>query len=140
MAAALQSILLIDDDEISNFLNKILIKHLGWQVDVYTASNGAEALAVLEQNNIMGSKGFIPCLLILDINMPTMNGWQFLEAFNKRYPQEVKDNLPIVMITVSENERDIIRATNTNLVRDYIQKPLTEERLMEIVENFLESR
>lgn len=133
----LKSVFLIDDDEISNFLNKILIKNLGLDVEVFTAGNGREALNNLEERTI-GATGesITPCLLILDINMPVMNGWQFLEAFDKRFSEEIKKNITIVMITVSEDERDIIRATNNSLVMDYIHKPLSDEKLLEIMMSY----
>ncbi len=134
----LKSVFLIDDDEISNFLNKLLLKNLGLDIDVHTAVNGREALSYLEDKNIgqKGEDGFTPALLILDINMPLMNGWQFLEAFDKRYSDEIKKKIVIVMITVSEDERDILRASNNYLVKDYIQKPLSEDRLIEILEKY----
>ena len=133
----LKSIFLVDDDEISNFLNKILIKNLELGVPVFTASNGREALNNLEERTISANGDSItPCLLILDINMPVMNGWQFLEAFDKRFPSEIKNNITIIMITVSEDERDVIRATNNSLVMDYFHKPLSEEKLLEIMVNY----
>lgn len=131
---ALKSVFLIDDDEISNFLNKILIKNLGLDVEVLTAGNGREALNILEERTIGASgESIAPCLLILDINMPVMNGWQFLEAFDKRFSEAIKKKITIVMITVSEDQRDVIRATNNSLVMDYIHKPLTDEKLLEIM-------
>lgn len=133
----LKSVFLIDDDEISNFLNKILINNLGLDVEVFAAGNGREALNNLEERTIGASgESITPCLLILDINMPVMNGWQFLEAFDKRFPEEIKRNITIVMITVSEDERDIIRATNNSLVMDYIHKPLSDEKLLEIMMSY----
>jgi CheY-like chemotaxis protein len=134
----LKSVFLVDDDEISNFLNRLLLKNLGLEVDVHTAVNGREALHYLEEKNIgqKGEDGFTPCLLILDINMPSMNGWQFLEAFDKRYSEEIKKKIIIIMITVSEDERDIIRASNNYLVKDFIQKPLSDDTLIEILEKY----
>ena len=68
--------------------------------------------------------------------MPSMNGWQFLEAFDKRYSEEIKKKIIIIMITVSEDERDIIRASNNYLVKDFIQKPLSDDTLIEILEKY----
>ncbi|MEA1787476.1 response regulator [Arenibacter sp. GZD96] len=136
----LKSIFLVDDDEVATFLNKILIKNLGLAVTVHTAGDGAAAIDLLEERNLIQNTGFTPCLLILDINMPKMNGWQFLEAFDKRYPNEIKTKITIVMITVSEDQRDVIRASNNSLVSDYIQKPLSEDRLQELVATYFSTK
>jgi CheY-like chemotaxis protein len=135
---AIKSVLLVDDDEASIFLNKIFIRKLGLDAKVYSALNGREALDFLDEISITlkGDDSFGPCLLILDINMPILDGWGFLDAYNHRYSEEIKDNIIVVMITVSEDERDLIRASNNPMIKEYLQKPLSDEQLLMIMERY----
>lgn len=135
---AIKSVLLVDDDEASIFLNKIFIRKLGLDAKVYSALNGREALDFLDEISITlkGEDSFAPCLLILDINMPVLDGWGFLDAYNNRYSEEIKENIIVVMITVSEDERDLIRASNNPMIKEYLQKPLSDEQLLTIMERY----
>ena len=135
---SLQSILLVDDDEIFHFVSKVFIDKLNLDVEVHTVFDGMEALDFLEEVNVKLKKddSFVPCLLILDINMPVMNGWKFLDAYINRFSNEIKNNIVIVMATVSEDERDLIQASNNPIIREYIQKPLTDVKLMQIMEKY----
>jgi len=110
----LKSILLVDDDESTNFINRVFINKLSLDIQVNTAINGKEALSFLENDTIYGENiSFItPCLLILDINMPVMNGWEFLEAYEQRISKDVRDKIVIVMITISKDEKYAIEAKN----------------------------
>ena len=78
---ALKSILLVDDDKISNLFNKIFIGKLNLDIKVEVALNGKEALNFLTptRKNIIGDTIQLPCLLLLDIKMPEMSGWEFLK-------------------------------------------------------------
>ncbi|MEH6681149.1 MAG: response regulator [Sediminicola sp.] len=135
---AINSVLLVDDDEASIFLNKIFIRKLGLDAKVYTALNGREALDFLDEVSITlkGEDSFGPCLLILDINMPILDGWGFLDAYAQRFSEEMKEHIVIVMITVSEDERDLIRASNNPMIKEYLQKPLSDEHLLMIMQRY----
>lgn len=135
---SVRSVLIVDDDEASVFLSKLFIENLELDIDVFSASDGKEALEVLEEKNINpgGGNSFTPCLIVLDINMPGMNGWQFLDAYQKRFSKELQSNIVIAMMTVSEDERDFIRAMNNPFINEYISKPLTDERVLEIMEKY----
>lgn len=130
--------MLVDDDEATVFLTKVFIDLLDLDIPVHTAANGREALDFLEEQSIRLKEGnsFAPCLLVLDITMPVMNGWQFLDAYMNRFSEELKEKIVIVMITVSEDERDIIRAINNPVVKEYIQKPLSDKKLLELLEKY----
>ena len=105
----INSILLIDDDEISNLFNKIFISKLELDITVDVAINGIEAVAFLKEKLVdKVNTSMMPCLLLLDIRMPIMNGWQFLEAYDKLLNQEIKENIVVVMLTTSEDESDMI--------------------------------
>ena len=129
----LKSILLIDDDEISNLFNKIFIRKLNVAVDVKVVLNGKEALDFLisfqKTPNIL-----LPCLLLLDIKMPIMDGWQFLEAYETDINQSMKDNIAIVLLTTSGDEGDLIKAMKNPNIKEFIQKPLSEQTFRELIE------
>ncbi|WP_158978444.1 response regulator [Cellulophaga sp. L1A9] len=129
----LKSILLVDDDESTNFINSVFIKKLDIDVDVYKALNGEEALEILEESS--DDSDFFPCLITLDINMPIMNGWAFLERYKKLSPS-IKNNCIIVMTTVSEDDKDLIRATNNEDVKEFFQKPMSDEKFSSLLNKY----
>lgn len=135
---SIKSVMLVDDDEATVFLTKVFIDLLELDIPVHTAVNGREALEFLEEQSIRlkDANSFTPCLLVLDITMPVMNGWQFLDAYVNRFSEELKEKIVIVMITVSEDERDIIRAVNNPVVKEYLQKPLSDKKLLELLEKY----
>ncbi|SMC72305.1 response regulator [Cellulophaga tyrosinoxydans] len=128
-----KSILLVDDDESTNFINSVFIKKLDIDVDVYKALNGAEALEILEES--IGDPDFFPCLITLDINMPVMNGWTFLDNYKKLSPS-IKNNCVIVMTTVSEDEKDLIRANKNQDIKEYFQKPMSDEKFSTLLNEY----
>jgi CheY-like chemotaxis protein len=133
----LKSILLIDDDEISNLFNKIFISKLDLEVDVDVVFNGAEAIKFLK-DLIADPKNLIlkPCLLLLDIRMPIMDGWEFLEAYDDLVDQETKNQIIVVMLTTSEDEGDTIRAMNNPIIKEIIKKPLSENKFNMLIKKF----
>ena len=134
---SLKSILLVDDDEISNLFNQIFISKLDVNVNVDVVLNGKEAIDFV--TSIRNSPNtLLPCLLLLDIKMPLMNGWQFLDAYESSVSQEVKDNIAIVMLTTSEDEGDAIKAMNNPNIKEFIQKPLSEEILFKLIDSHFE--
>lgn len=134
----LNSILLVDDDEISNLFNKIFISKLSLSANVDVVLNGKEALEfVTSFTNAPNT--LLPCMLLLDIKMPIMDGWQFLDAYETQVRQEVKDNIVIVMLTTSENEGDAIKAMNSPNIKEFIQKPLSEDIFLKLIETHFES-
>ncbi len=134
----LKSILLVDDDEISNLFNKIFIGRLDIEAEVDVANNGQEALDLLKQ--VDGSQNentlLTPCLLLLDIKMPIMNGWEFLEAYKEQICEVMQKQITIVMLTTSENQGDFIKAMQNPLISEYIQKPLSESKFIKLINKF----
>lgn len=128
-----KSILLVDDDESTNFINSVFIKKLDIDVDVYKTLHGAEALELI--NTSKEDENFFPCLIILDINMPIMNGWAFLDNF-KNLPSSIKDNCVVVMTTVSEDEKDLIRANKNDDIKEYFQKPMSDEKFSTLINKY----
>ena len=119
------SILLVDDDEITNFLHKELLSKVHIAEDIVIATNGEEALSLMKKG---GAENHIPDLILLDINMPVMNGFEFLEQF-KKLPQEKIKKTKIIALTTSNNERDKEKLKQLGIQQIMI-KPLTEEKLL----------
>lgn len=128
----LNSILLVDDDEASNFLHSIFINKLNLDVDVNAALNGQEAL-----DFILG-KGQeqlqLPCMVLLDLRMPVMDGWQFMSAYEEHVPQHIKDQITIVLVTISDNQEDKDRAKTNVHIADFSQKPLSDDTIKKLIQ------
>ena len=88
--------------------------------------DGEEALAYMDDN--VERAEHLPDILIVDINMPFLDGWQFLEAFNALRERMAKP-IDIYMVSSSNDDRDMQRARSTAGVRDYVEKPITKEKL-----------
>lgn len=121
----LNCILLVDDDDITNFVHESLLEEADVTEEILVAKNGQEALNLLTQR-FEESKEY-PALIFLDINMPVMNGFEFLEKY-QRLDESIKQSVHIVVLTTSLNIRDIERTRDTGIA-DFLNKPLTYEKL-----------
>jgi len=130
MITKLKCILLIDDDDDDNFFHKMVIDEMNITEHVQVAYNGLEALDFLKDESKPR-----PDLVFLDINMPKMNGWEFLEA-NKKLTEGQKAKFMVVMLTTSSNPEDKKRAQQYAEVGDFNPKPLTKETLKVILERY----
>lgn len=130
MNRKLNRVLLVDDDEDANFFQEKLIKKAGFAQTVDIACNGAEALQYLE--DAVAGKHPLPEIIFLDLNMPKMNGWKFLEKYNL-YSEEIKSKIVLIVLTSSVNPDDAQRANNTPQVKGYKNKFLNIEQLSEIL-------
>lgn len=126
MNKELNSIMLVDDNPDDNFIHARAIKKVYPACVVLIMNSGEEALAYLEAR-----KEPHPELLFLDINMPGMNGWEFLDLYCK-LDKELQINTVIIMLTTSDNSDDVQKAKMMNSISDYITKPLTQEKLHSI--------
>ncbi|MBT8188706.1 MAG: response regulator [Croceitalea sp.] len=121
--AKLGSILLVDDDDTTNFLNRFFIRQLDTNLTVNAVTNGQEAIDFLSQKKV---KELLPCLILLDTNMPVMNGWEFLETFDQKFEPEFKKKVCIVMINAVDSESVVAKALKVPNVSDTAQKPLSD--------------
>lgn len=118
-----KKILLVDDDQLNNLINtRIITKFSDYTVDSFTS--GREGLKYLEACE----PELFPEIIFLDINMPVMDGWEFLEEFQK-YPENVTQNTAVIMLTSSIDINDIEKAKHYRSVREFMSKPLTLESL-----------
>ncbi|HEX8427968.1 response regulator [Hymenobacter sp.] len=127
----LPSILLVDDDSTTNFLNELLLNSLGVADKLILVQNGREALATLDQfcNNLASA---CPSLILLDVNMPVMNGIEFLEAY-VQLPQAQRQAIVVVMLTTSMHSRDLERIQELPIA-GLVNKPLTKEKVDTILQ------
>lgn len=120
----------VDDDEVYVMGIKRLIKRANLTEEVLFFENGKLAIDVLEENK--DNSDGLPNVILLDINMPVMDGWEFLESYKNIRPQ-IQKKIYIYMISSSINPRDIDRAKSFEDVTEYLEKPVTLEELMEMV-------
>lgn len=113
-------VVLVDDDNVILFLHKILLDRSKLPSPVSSFINGKKALDFLCNEKPTG----IPYLILLDINMPEMNGWEFLEAIQNK---DFKEEVYVVMVTSSINRSDIETSKKYPQVIDYLEKPLSKE-------------
>lgn len=132
MTKPLKLILLIDDDEATNYLHRIMIDDAECTEETYVTKNGKAALEYL-RSSVEGQHPQ-PDLIFLDINMPIMDGWDFLEEYQK-LDEAQKGKIVLIMLTTSVNPDDYEKAKNYPDVAGFKNKPLTVELLHEIVEN-----
>ena len=124
----LKRILLIDDDVNTNFYNRILFEQANLSDEILEFQNATEGLDYLKKENEVS-------LILLDINMPIMNGWQFLEAYEQLNKKQ-KEAIIVVMLTSSINMDDQEKAAKYDSVKKFIRKPISPELINEIMELF----
>lgn len=132
----LNCILLIDDDEPTNYLNKLIIEDANCTHRVSVALGAREGLDYLTgQGKFAGPPGAWPKpdLIFLDINMPAMDGWEFLEQY-QQLPESKKARIVVVMLTTSFRPEDEIKAMESGYVSRFRNKPLTTAMLMEVLQ------
>lgn len=119
----------IDDDKIYHFLLKNLFKQNNIEVSPLFFSNGQEAIDTLKNDLVMGT---LPSLILLDVNMPIMDGWQFLEEFKELLGDSISQ-CTIFMISSSNDEHDLSKARQySSIVKAYLLKPICKEDLDKI--------
>ena len=123
----INTLVLIDDDTTSNFLNENIIKkcRLAKNVKIYNYAN----VAFNElKHALLSDPNVFPDLILLDIQMPYMDGWEFLEEFEK-FPEEILKKCKLFMFSSSVNPKDIEKSKTYKAVNGFISKPLTLDKL-----------
>jgi CheY-like chemotaxis protein len=125
-----RSILLIDDNEMDNFINQKMIGALNITEHIYTHNGARSAIEFLKNVEKIspGNAEALPEVIFLDIDMPLMDGFAFLDEFDKM-KEETKQHCKIIMLTSSINPYDINKSKKYDYVKKYIRKPLSEENI-----------
>jgi len=116
-------IYLIDDDEIQNLINSKMLSLLGEDLNTETFTFAKVALDRITET------GEFPNVILLDINMPKMNGWEFLDLFDK-----INEKTDVYLLTSSINENDMERSKSYHSVKEFITKPMHLDQAKAIVE------
>lgn len=124
--AAYKKVMLVDDNEIDNIINEKIIEANGFADSILVYQTGQEALDYLAENQ--NDDESLPEIIFLDINMPIMDGFQWLEDF-ERFTDLVKTKCRIIMLSSSISPKDIDRAASSRYVKKYLNKPLNSRYL-----------
>jgi len=135
MKQKLNCVLLIDDDEPTNFLNNMFIEQADCAEHIKIVCGGTEALEYLSESEESENSEPYPDLIFLDINMPAMDGWEFLDKY-KKIKKENNGKTVIIMLTTSLNPDDIIKAYEIPEISGFENKPLTTEKVDVIVKKY----
>ena len=127
--------MLVDDDADDNFFHERVIRKNDAANTVIVKQTGMEALDYLKSKKDHNDTH--PDLIFLDINMPRMNGWEFLEEYNK-LDKQFQSHAIVVMLTTSNNPDDRGKAELLNEVSEFKTKPLTKEMLAEILGKYFQ--
>ncbi len=132
----INKVLCVDDDSISLTISKLLLKRTGFAENILTAVDGHDALFYFEKLFVdhLNPEQEAPNLILLDINMPVMNGWEFLDAYIDQYGSKLK-NTKVVILSSTIDPEDFARAKKYTIVAQFLSKPLSVENLLELREN-----
>jgi len=122
------NLLVIDDDDINIFIIKKIVEKTGYAINMVSKSNGQQAIDYL--NSVISANQPLPDLILIDINMPVMNGWEFVEAYQTL---GIEQRVDLYILSSSVYENDIEKTKSYSTVKGFISKPLSIERLKELI-------
>ena len=133
----LNKILCIDDDSITLMLCKKVISKAEFSDEIDTAHNGVDALKYLDELIIKHQNEpnvILPQLIFLDLNMPVMNGWEFLDMFSQNNYNETFASTKVIVLSSTIDPKDIEKSKSYPMVIDFLSKPITKE-MLELIKN-----
>ncbi len=133
MNMKLEKVLLIDDSDIDNMVNKKVVERTGLATNVVVKNSASSALNFLKEV-AESDRENIPDIIFLDIRMPEIDGFGFLEMFEK-LPDPVQENISIVMLSSSIDSEDYNKAMQNRFVKQFLNKPLKKEVVAGLLNN-----
>lgn len=124
------NILLVDDDSIYLYITKKMLASTGLAGDVAIATNGQEALQYIR--DVVRCAGTLPDVILLDLNMPVMDGWQFLKEYEALKTSLLK-HINIFVVSSSSDTVDINRTNQYNTIKGYLVKPVLREQYVRVL-------
>ncbi|HVV53686.1 MAG TPA: response regulator [Mucilaginibacter sp.] len=122
----MKKLIFIDDSQLDHFILKRVLRKYDLAFDVNCTADVREVISFLEQNR--GDEETLPDIILVDIYMPGLDGWAFLDKLQSIYPSLSKEPR-VYILSSSISPRDIRRAKNYPFVRSFIFKPITKESL-----------
>lgn len=126
-----KNVFLVDDDQTFTFLTSRIVKSTGSVNSLNTFTNGREALNYLVENS--NNADTLPDFIFLDLHMPVMDGWEFIEEF-KKLKSSLARKTQLYIVTSSIAVHDIERSKNSGVVSEYIIKPVSKEKFAVILQ------
>lgn len=127
-----RTVMLIDDNEIDNLINQKMIEAASITENIYTHTGAKSAIEFLKNMERLDvAEKVLPDVIFLDIDMPLMDGFQFLDEFEK-LSDTTKSKCKIVMLTSSINPQDFNRSKKYDNVKLYLNKPLSHESIQKL--------
>ena len=125
-----KSVMLIDDNEIDNLINQKMLESVDFCENIFIHTGARSALEYLKNVSKIKDNvsSFLPDIIFLDIDMPIMDGFQFVDEFEK-LEENVKEHSKIVLLTSSLDPKDISKSKKNKYILKYVNKPLTQENL-----------
>ncbi len=127
------TIFIVDDDKLHHFGMKRMLHHVKVATRIEAFYNGLQAIEFLQLN--AKQTHLLPDIIFLDINMPVMDGWQFLDSFGHLELQSAKP-ISIYMVTSSADHNEVIRASSYKQVNSFILKPISIQFLEDMFKHF----
>lgn len=128
----LKNVMLVDDDYATNYLHQLFLEESQRVENVLVAKSADEALSILKDGM---STGQIPEIIFLDINLPAKNGWEFIDEYSE-IVGEASNNSKVIMLSTSENPRDMEKSKEYKLIKEYRIKPLSVPIINEIIDKY----
>ncbi|HLF51542.1 response regulator [Flavobacterium sp.] len=126
----IKNLMIIDDDDVFVFLTKKTIAQVNVVENIKVFDNGLDSINYIKEN--WENADLLPEVIFLDLSMPIMDGWQFLDEYILLEPK-IEKEIIIYVISSSISPEDLKKAKSINVVTDFIVKPITKEKLMEVI-------
>lgn len=126
-------VFLIDDDNIYQYTARVILESTGLAKEIQSFYNGNDAINYFSDPKNFASDT-LPDVIFLDINMPIMDGWEFLEEYNK-FQGNLPKPIAIYMVSSSVNSSDMQRSRSYKAVSDYLVKPVSRSKYQELMES-----